>query len=137
MGRKKDGKKDGKIAKDYLTYDDIIRAFESGQQIDWHDDYQHVYAKRHPEQSFLTEEWVDRPGPLTITHVAMMDKLVFVRYKCSQETCRNCTDESLTLQGHHKLVRRSGLNPYGRIEFIERKKKTETRITDQPVFKLA
>jgi hypothetical protein len=120
----------------YLKFDDI----KVGDIIDWHEDFQHNYSARHPEKCVLTEEWKDHIGPLTIIHVSKMsgmkgEKIGFVGYKCSKPNCRICTDKSLTLQGHHKLIKLNGLDTYGRVEFRETKKRIIVEIKNQPVFR--
>jgi len=123
----------------HLTFEDLERCLEVGDKIDWHDDYQHKYAAQHPEKCILTEEWVDRPGPLTIIHLSTMSekegRVAFVGYKCSDPACRRCTDETLTLRGHHKIMRLDGIDVHPRYEFIETKKQTIIKTEDQPVFR--
>ena len=106
------------LSMDYLKFDEI----KVGDGVTWHPDYHR-------------EAWKDPPGPLIVTSVARMDKKTFyVGYKCLQESCRRCQDSSLVLQGHHKLIKKGGLDLHGRVEFIEKKKRTIVNHIDQPVF---
>jgi hypothetical protein len=87
----------------------------------------------HPE--YHREKWKDPHGPFIVTSVARIDKKTFyVGYKCLQESCRRCQDTSLIVQGHHKLIKQGGLDLHGRVEFIEKKKRTIVNHIDQPVF---
>lgn len=113
-----------------LKYKDLLYFFKVGKQVDWHDDYER-------------EEWVDKPAPLTITGMSEIDWMIgkdtercgFVKYTCSDPNCRACTDETLVLKGHHKVIKLNGLDPFGKVIFKETKKRTIINIEDQPVFK--
>lgn len=107
-----------------------FKEIKVGDIIDWHDDYQHKYVINHPEKCILTEEWKDCKGPITVIHVSKVDKFGYIGYKCSDQNCKRCK-----LLGHHKLIRFSGLDPHGRVEFREAKKRTLITVKDQPVFR--
>jgi len=113
----------------HLNFEQIKKLYENNKQINWHTDY-----KREP--------WKDKQGPLTIIDVREINYQIdkdttrcgFVRYKCSDPYCRQCTDNSLVLQGHHKIIRLDGLDTFGKVTFKETKKRTIMSIEDQPVF---
>jgi len=102
----------------HIKFDDL----KIGDAVTWHPEYHR-------------EMWKDPPGPLLITSLARIDKKsYYVGYKCLQESCRHCQDSSLIPQGHHKLIKKGGLDLDGRVEFIEKKKKTIINHIDQFVF---
>jgi len=112
-----------------LSFEQLEECHKSNKQIDWHDEYH--------------KKWCDAPGPLTIIGVSTMDLMIgkrtdrygFIQYLCSNQECRVCTDESLVLRGHHKVIKMNGLDAYGRMEFKESKRRTTATAVDQPVFK--
>jgi hypothetical protein len=102
----------------YLKFEEI----KVGDYLTWHPDY-------------YRQAWIDAIGPLIVTSVSRIDKKsFFIGYKCFVETCRLCRDNSLSAQGHHKLIKQGGLDLHGRTDFVETKKKTIEKHIDQPVF---
>lgn len=100
--------------------------------IDWHDDYE--------------REWCDADGPLTVINVSCIDWILpneeeenclFIGYTCNDNECRRCNDSSLVMKGHYKIIRKNGLDPFGRVEIKYTRKREIINIVDQMVFKRA
>jgi hypothetical protein len=114
----------------HLNLKQVEECYRNNTRLDWHEEYDR-------------EAWKDAPAPLTITGVSEIDMLVekdtircgFVKYKCSNPNCRLCTDETLVLQGHHKIIKPDGIDPSGKVIIKETRKRTIINIVDQPVFK--
>jgi len=114
----------------HLNFKQIEEYYQNDKQIDWHDEY-----KR--------EAWCDGLGPLTLLDVGKVDWMTgknskgcgFIRYICSNVNCKRCTDKSLTLVGHHKIIKMNGMDPFGKVEFKETRKKTIITTSPEPVFK--
>jgi hypothetical protein len=114
----------------HLNLKQVEKCYQDDRKLDWHDNYER-------------EVWKDRPGPLTVTGVSEIDWMTgkdtercgFIKYTCSDPNCRACTDETLVLKGHHKVIKLNGLDPFGKVIFKETKKRTIINIEDQPVFK--
>jgi hypothetical protein len=117
-----------------LTFDEIMRAAEKGEQLTWHPEYDH-------------QGWKDGEPPLTIVHCSFLgefkDKMTdepkkhyFVGYSCSKEGCGRCSanNPSTEVGPHHNIIMRSGLSTSTRVEFIETKKKTLMKEHKNPVF---
>lgn len=115
-----------------LNFAQVEECYQNGTMIDWHDDY-----KR--------EAWKDAIGPLTVIDTSQIDWMIdkttercgFIRYTCGNKDCRLCVDDTLPIKGHFKVIRLNGLDPFGRVEYKETKKRTLVNIVDQPVFKIA
>lgn len=114
-----------------LDIKQIKKCFKENKKIDWNDEYER-------------EVWKDKSGPLTL--ISIFDgieiltndgivKCSFIQYKCSDESCRRCNDETLDLRYHTKIIKPNGLDPFGKVEVKETKKKTIYNIVKQPVFK--
>lgn len=124
----------------HLSLKQVEDCYNNGKKIDWHD-------------QFEREMWRDAIGPLTIIGVNNFDyqcvveptdcdsveyksiQCGFIRYLCGNPNCRSCTDKSLILKGHFKIIRPDGLDTYGKILYKETKKKTLMNVIEQPVFK--
>jgi len=117
-----------------LTFDEIARAFENGEQLGWHPDYHFT-------------GWCDGEAPLTLVHVSFLaevedkktgnkQKQYFVGYRCSRKKCWRCeADNEISKIGpHYVLIKRNGQALLPRIEWIEYKKRTEMREHPNPVF---
>ena len=101
---------------EHLKFKDI----SVGDMITWHPDY-HM------------EEWRDPPGPLMVTDVFKIDdKTYYVGFKCQQENCERCKNK--IVQGHHKLIKKGGLDLYGWLEITKSKNRDVETIRDQPTF---
>lgn len=117
-----------------LTFDELTRALENGEQVEWHPDYQH-------------HAWKDGEAPLTLIHTSFLmemkdkktenkQKQYFVGYKCSKQGCSRCESdhESFQVGPHHILMKRNGYALYPKMEWIEYKKRTEIKEHKNPVF---
>jgi len=111
-----------------LRFKDLEYYYNNNISIDWNDEYR--------------KEWNDAIGPLTIIGLAninwMIEKSIercgFIKYTCSNKECRYCFGDKF-IKGHHKIIKLNGMDPFGRVEFTETKKKTIINIVPQPVFK--
>ena len=117
-----------------LTFDEIVRAFNNGEQLVWHPEYDH-------------QSWKDGGSPLTIIHCSFLGefkssptddpkKHYFIGYRCSKKGCLMCSvsNSSVEIGSHHNVIMRSGLSVSPKIEFVETKKKTMIKEHKNPVF---
>jgi hypothetical protein len=124
----------------HLTLEQIEECYKNNWKVDWHD-------------QFERQIWKDGVGPLTIVGVNYINwnsiakpanrndvkykniRCGFVKYLCNDSNCRLCTDKSLILNGHFKIIRPDGFDPHGKVVYEEVGDKTIANIVDQPVFK--
>jgi hypothetical protein len=116
-----------------LTFDELKKALENGEQVGWHPEYNH-------------QLWKDGRGPLTLIHASFLmevqfkdqnkEKHYFVGYRCSDENCDRCSSshEANEIGPHHILMKRNGYSLYSKMEWIEYKKRTEIKEHKNPVF---
>ena len=124
----------------HLNLEHVEDCYTNDRNITWHDQYEQ-------------ERWKDGIGPLTIIKISKMDwecvikpvdcdlvkyellRCGVVHYICSNPNCNRCTNQSLIIKGHLKVIKPDGLDPYGKVKCTETKKKTIMTVLTQPVFK--
>ena len=112
----------------HLSAADIKALMDEGGRLDWHPEYER-------------EHWRDKPAPIEVLFVWKMPRekkeTWMVGYRCSVPGCLGCrhpTSPSGTF--HHKMIRKGGLDLWGRGEEKKvGKNKWEVVLVDQPVFR--
>lgn len=109
----------------WLSAEDIKGLIRVGARAEWHPQY-------------LREEWRDKDGPLELLDIWKIDDDEWmVMYRCPHADCLGCRHPTSPAgKFHHKLIRTDGFDLIGRGEEVRiSKKRTETVLVDQPVFR--